>query len=119
MNILLKNNIYTKDQMEIIDEDLEQDNNYIIGSFEVFYLTKNVKELVENLNLKLKYSQTEKENQIKNNLDIIMKSFNEKQQNKIKELYDSKDNNLMNILRTEINDIQKAKEGITNLLENN
>jgi len=119
MNILLKNNIYTKDQMEIIDEDLEQDNNYIIGSFEVFYLTKNVKELVENLNLKLKYSQTEKENQMKNNLDIIMKSFNEKQQNKIKELYDSKDNNLMNILRTEINDIQKAKEGITNLLENN
>ncbi len=119
MNILLKNNIYTKDQMEIIDEDLEHDNNYIIGSFEVFYLTKNVKELVENLNLKLKYSQTEKENQIKNNLDIIMKSFNEKQQNKIKELYDSKDNNLMNILRTEINDIQKAKEGITNLLENN
>ena len=119
MNILLKNNIYTKDQMEIIDEDLEQDNNYIIGAFEVFYLSKNVKELVENLNLKLKYSQTEKENQIKNNLDIIMKSFNEKQQNKIKELYDSKDNNLMNILRTEINDIQKAKEGITNLLENN
>ena len=119
MNILLKNNVYTKDQMEIIDEDLEHDNNYIIGTFEVFYLTKNVKELVENLNLKLKYSQTEKENQIKNNLDIIMKSFNEKQQNKIKELYDSKDNNLMNILKTEINDIQKAKEGITNLLENN
>ena len=119
MNILLKNNVYTKDQMEIIDEDLEHDNNYIIGTFEVFYLTKNVKELVENLNLKLKYSQTEKENQIKNNLDIIMKSFNEKQQNKIKELYDSKDNNLMNILRTEINDIQRAKEGITNLLENN
>ena len=43
--------------------------------------------------------RNEKENQIKNNLDIIMKSLNEKQQNKIKELYDSKDKNLMNILK--------------------
>ena len=117
LNILLKNNVFTKEQMRIIEDDLEQNNNFITGAFELVYITHNVKDLVENLNIRLQLSQIEKENQIKTNLEIIMKSFNEDEQNKVRELYEAKDSNLMNILESEMNDIKKAKSSILNFLE--
>ena len=118
INILLKNNVFTKDQMRNIEEDLEQNNNFIVGAFELIYTTMNVKDLVENINIRLQLSQSEKENQIKTNLEIIMKSFTEEEQNKVRELYEAKDSNLMNILESE-NDIKKAKASILNFLEKN
>ena len=117
LNILLKNNVFTEEQIRIIDEDLEQNNNFISGVFELVYITKNVRDLVENLNIRLQLSQVEKENQIKTNLEIIMKSFNEEEQNKVRELYEAKDSNLMNILESEMNDIKKVKSSILNFLE--
>ena len=117
LNILLKNNVFTEEQMRIIEDDLEQNNNFITGAFELVYITHNVKDLVENLNIRLQLSQIEKENQIKTNLEIIMKSFNEDEQNKVRELYEAKDSNLMNILESEMNDIKKAKSSILNFLE--
>ena len=65
----------------------------------------------------MQLSQVEKENQIKTNLEIIMKSFNEEEQNKVRELYEAKDSNLMNILESEMNDIKKVKSSILNFLE--
>ena len=117
LNILLKNNVFTEEQIRIIDEDLEQNNNFISGVFELVYITNNVRDLVENLNIRLQLSQVEKENQIKTNLEIIMKSFNEEEQNKVRELYEAKDSNLMNILESEMNDIKKVKSSILNFLE--
>jgi hypothetical protein len=119
INILLKNNVFTKEQMRNIEEDLDQNNNFIVGAFELIYITMNAKDLVENINIRLQLSQSEKENQIKNNLDIIMKSFSEEEQNKVRELYEAKDANLMNILESEMNDIKKAKASILNFLEKN
>ena len=87
--------------------------------FELVYITMNVKDLVENINIRLQLSQSEKENQIKTNLEIIMKSFTEEKQNKVKELYEAKDENLMYILESEMNDIKKAKTSILNLLGKN
>ena len=104
--------------MRIIENDLEQNANFITGSFELVYITMNVKDLVENINIRLQLSQSEKENQIKTNLEIIMKSFTEEKQNKVKELYEAKDENLMYILESEMNDIKKAKTSILNLLGN-
>ena len=117
INILLKNNAFTEEQIRIIEEDLEQNNSFISGAFELFYITNNVRDLVENLNIKLQLSQSEKENQIKTNLEIIMKSFNEEEQNKVRELYEAKDSNLMDILESEMNDIKKVKSSILNFLE--
>ena len=105
--------------MRIIENDLEQNANFITGSFELVYITMNVKDLVENINIRLQLSQSEKENQIKTNLEIIMKSFTEEKQNKVKELYEAKDENLMYILESEMNDIKKAKTSILNLLGKN
>ena len=119
INILLKNNVFTKEQMRNIEEDLDQNNNFIVGAFELIYITMNVKDLVENINIRLQLSQSEKENQIKTNLEIIMKSFTEEEQNKVRELYEAKDANLMNILESEMNDIKKAKTNILNFLEKN
>ena len=119
INILLKNNVFTNEQMRNIEEDLDQNNNFIVGAFELIYITMNVKDLVENINIRLHLSQSEKENQIKTNLDIIMKSFSEEEQNKVRELYEAKDANLMNILESEMNDIKKAKASILNFLEKN
>ena len=48
-----------------------------------------------------------------------MKSFTEEKQNKVKELYEAKDENLMYILESEMNDIKKAKTSILNLLGKN
>ena len=48
-----------------------------------------------------------------------MKSFSEEEQNKVRELYEAKDANLMNILESEMNDIKKAKASILNFLEKN
>ena len=117
INILLKNNVFTEEQMRIIEDDLEQNNNFISGAFELVYVTNNVKELVENLNIRLQLSQSEKENQIKTNFEIIMKSFNEEEQNRLRELYEAKDSKLMNILESEMNDIKKVKTSILNILE--
>ena len=103
--------------MRIIEDDLEQNNNFISGAFELVYVTNNVKELVENLNIRLQLSQSEKENQIKTNFEIIMKSFNEEEQNRLRELYEAKDSKLMNILESEMNDIKKVKTSILNILE--
>ena len=119
INILLKNNVFTKEQMRNIEEDLDQNNNFIVGAFELIYITMNVKDLVENINIRLQLSQSEKENQIKTNLEIIMKSFTEEEQNKVRELYEAKDANLMYILESEMNDIKKAKTNILNFLEKN
>ena len=105
--------------MRNIEEDLDQNNNFIVGAFELIYITMNAKDLVENINIRLQLSQSEKENQIKNNLDIIMKSFSEEEQNKVRELYEAKDANLMNILESEMNEIKKAKASILNFLEKN
>ena len=116
---LLKNNVFTNEQMRNIEEDLDQNNNFIVGAFELIYITMNVKDLVENINIRLHLSQSEKENQIKTNLDIIMKSFSEEEQNKVRELYEAKNNNLMNILESEMNDIKKVKASILNFLEKN
>ena len=46
-----------------------------------------------------------------------MKSFNEEEQNKLRELYEAKDSKLMNILESEMNDIKKVKTSILNILE--
>ena len=119
INTLLKNNVFTQEQMRNIEEDLDQNNNFIVGAFELIYITNNVKDLVENINIRLQLSQSEKENQIKTNLEIIMKSFSEEEQNKVRELYESKDAKLLNILESEMNDIKKAKASILNFLEKN
>ena len=119
INTLLKNNVFTKEQMRNIEEDLDQNNNFIVGAFELIYITNNVKDLVENINIRLQLSQSEKENQILNKLEIIMKSCSEEEQNKVRELYESKDAKLMNILESEMNDIKKAKASILNFLEKN
>ena len=105
--------------MRNIEEDLEQNNNFIIGAFELVYITNNVQDLVENIKIRIENSQKEKENQIKNNLDIIMKSFSEEKQNKLKELYEARNNDLMNILESEMNDIKKVKASILNFLGKN
>ena len=119
INILIKNNVFTEEQMRNIEEDLEQNNNFIIGAFELVYITNNVKDLVENIKIRIENSQSEKENQIKNNLDIIMKSFSEEKQNKLKELYEARNNDLMNIVESEMNDIKKVKASILNFLGKN
>ena len=119
INILLKNNVFTKEQMRTIEEDLDQNNHFIVGAFELLYITNNVKDLVENINIRLQLPQNEKQNKIKTNLEIIMKSFNEEEQNKVRELYEAKDVNLMNILESEMDDIKKAKASILNFLDKN
>jgi len=119
INILIKNNVFIEEQMRNIEEDLEQNNNFIIGAFELVYITNNVQDLVENIKIRIENSQKEKENQIKNNLDIIMKSFSEEKQNKLKELYEARNNDLMNILESEMNDIKKVKASILNFLGKN
>ena len=53
INILLKNKIFTKEEMRNIEEDLDQNNPFVLGSFELLYVTMNVEDFVENLNVKL------------------------------------------------------------------
>ena len=126
INILLKNKIFTKEEMRSIEEDLDQNNQFILGTFELLYLTMNVEDFVENLNVKLHLpegengqNQNEKYNQIRNNLDTIIKSLSEEDQNKIRELFEKKDINLLYILESEVNDIEKAKNSILYLLGKN
>ena len=126
INILLKNKIFTKEEMRSIEEDLDQNNQFVLGTFELLYLTMNVEDFVENLNVKLHLpegengqNQNEKYNQIRNNLDTIIKSLSEEDQNKIRELFEKKDINLLYILESEVNDIEKAKNSILYLLGKN
>ena len=134
INILLKNKIFTKEEMRSIEEDLDQNNQFILGTFELLYLTMNVEDFVENLNVKLHLPEggesgqnqnsaiaidDEKYNQIRNNLDTIIKSLSEEDQNKIRELFEKKDINLLYILESEVNDIEKAKNSILNFLGKN
>ena len=126
INILLKNKIFTKEEMRSIEEDLDQNNQFVLGTFELLYLTMNVEDFVENLNVKLHLpegengqNQNEKYNQIRNNLDTIIKSLSEEDQNKIRELFEKKDINLLYILESEVNDIEKAKNSILNFLGKN
>ena len=55
----------------------------------------------------------------KNNWEIILKSLSEDDQNKIRELFEKKDIYLLNILESEVNDIEKAKASILNFLGKN
>ena len=133
INILLKNKIFTKEEMRNIEEDLDQNNPFVLGTFELLYVTMNVEDFVENLNVKLHLPEgesgqnqnsamaidDEKYNQIRNNLEIIVKSLSEEDQNKIRELFEKKDINLLNILESEVNDIEKAKNSILNFLGKN
>ena len=134
INILLKNKIFTKDEMRNIEEDLDQNNQFVSGAFELLYVTMNVEDFVENLNIKLHLPaegengqnansalplDDEKYNQIRNNLEIIVKSLSEDDQNKIRELFEKKDIYLLNILESEVNDIEKAKNSILNFLGKN
>ena len=66
------------DEAKQENDNLEQNNNFIIGAFELVYITNNVQDLVENIKIRIENSQKEKENQIKNNLDIKNLSFKEK-----------------------------------------
>ena len=133
INILLKNNIFTKEEMRNIEEDLDQNNQFILGSFELLFVTMNVEDFVENLTIRLHIPEgengqnqnsavaldDEKYNQIRNNLELIVKSLSEDDQNKIRELFEKKDINLLNILESEVNDIEKAKTSILNFLGKN
>ena len=133
INILLKNKIFTKEEMRNIEEDLDQNNHFVVGTFELLYVIMNVEDFVENLNIRLHLPEgesaqnqnsnlaidDEKYNQIRNNLENIVKSFSEEDQNKIRELFEKKDINLLNILESEVNDIEKAKASILNFLGKN
>ena len=133
INILLKNNIFSKEEMRNIEEDLDQNNQFVLGSFELLFVTMNVEDFVENLNIRLHVPEgengqnqnsamaldDEKYNQIRNNLENIVKSLSEDDQNKIRELFEKKDSNLLNILESEVNDIEKAKTSILNFLGKN
>ena len=133
INILLKNKIFTKEEMRNIEEDLDQNNQFVLGSFELLFVTMNVEDFVENLNIRLHHSEgengqnqnsalaidDEKYNQIRDNLENIVKSLSEEDQNKIRELFEKKDTNLLNILESEIDDIEKAKKSILNFLGKN
>ena len=133
INILLKNKIFTKEEMRNIEEDLDQNNQFVLGTFELLFVTMNVEDFVENLNIRLHLPEgeagqnqnsslpidDEKYNQIRNNLEIIVKSLSEDDQNKIRELFEKKDTNLLNILESEVNDIEKAKKSILNFLGKN
>ena len=133
INILLKNKIFTKEEMRNIEEDLDQNNQFVVGTFELLYVIMNVEDFVENLNIRLHMPEgengqnqnsavaidDEKYNQIRNNLENIVKSFSEEDQNKIRELFEKKDINLLNILESEVNDIEKAKASILNFLGKN
>jgi hypothetical protein len=134
INILLKNKIFTKEEMRNIEEDLDQNNQFVVGAFELLFVTMNVEDFVENLNIKLHLpgegengqnqnstlpQDDEKYNQIRNNLEIIIKSLSEDDQNKIRELFEKKDIYLLNILESEVNDIEKAKASILNFLGKN
>ena len=133
INILLKNKIFTKEEMRNIEEDLDQNNQFVVGTFELLYVIMNVEDFVENLNIRLHLPEgesgqnqnsalaidDEKYNQIRNNLENIVKSFSEEDQNKIRELFEKKDINLLNILESEVNDIEKAKKSILNFLGKN
>ena len=104
-----------------------------LGTFELLFVTMNVEDFVENLNIRLHLPEgeagqnqnsslpidDEKYNQIRNNLEIIVKSLSEDDQNKIRELFEKKDTNLLNILESEVNDIEKAKKSILNFLGKN
>ena len=133
INILLKNKIFTKEEMRNIEEDLDQNNQFVLGSFELLFVTMNVEDFVENLNIRLHHPEgengqnqnsalpidDEKYNQIRDNLENIVKSLSEEDQNKIRELFEKKDTNLLNILESEIDDIEKAKKSILNFLGKN
>ena len=133
INILLKNKIFTKEEMRNIEEDLDQNNQFVLGTFELLYVTMNIEDFVENLNIRLHLPEgesgqnqnsalpidDEKYNQIRNNLENIVKSLSEEDQNKIRELFEKKDINLLNILESEVNDIEKAKKSILNFLGKN
>ena len=130
INILLKNKTFTKKEMRNIEEDLDQNNQFVLGTFELLFVTMNVEDFIENLNIRLHLPEgetgqnqnssipidDEKYNQIRNNLENIVKSLSEDEQNKIKELFEKKDSNLLNILESEVNDIEKAKTSILNFL---
>ena len=119
--------------MRNIEEDLDQNNQFVLGSFELLFVTMNVEDFVENLNIRLHHSEgengqnqnsalaidDEKYNQIRDNLENIVKSLSEEDQNKIRELFEKKDTNLLNILESEIDDIEKAKKSILNFLGKN
>jgi hypothetical protein len=133
INILLKNKIFTKEEMRNIEEDLDQNNQFVLGTFELLYVTMNIEDFVENLNIRLHLPEgesgqnqnsalqidDEKYNQIRNNLENIVKSLSEEDQNKIRELFEKKDINLLNILESEVDDIEKAKTSILNFLGKN
>ena len=133
INILLKNKIFTKEEMRNIEEDLDQNNQFVSGAFELLFVTMNVEDFVENLNIRLHHTEgengqnqnsalpidDEKYNQIRNNLENIVKSLSEEDQNKIRELFEKKDINLLNILESEVDDIEKAKTSILNFLGKN
>ena len=53
INILLKNKIFTKEEMRNIEEDLDQNNQFVVGAFELLFVTMNVEDFVENLNIRL------------------------------------------------------------------
>ncbi len=122
--------------MRNIEEDLDQNNQFVVGAFELLFVTMNVEDFVENLNIRLHLpaegengqnqnpgltqdQDDEKFNQIKNNWEIILKSLSEDDQNKIRELIEKKDIYLLNILESEVNDIEKAKKSILNFLGRN
>jgi len=133
INILLKNKTFTKKEMRNIEEDLDQNNQFVLGTFELLFVTMNVEDFIENLNIRLHLPEgeagqnqnssipidDEKYNQIRNNLENIVKSLSEDEQNKIRELFEKKDSNLLNILESEVNDIEKAKTSILNFLGKN
>ena len=133
INILLKNKTFTKKEMRNIEEDLDQNNQFVLGTFELLFVTMNVEDFIENLNIRLHLPEgeagqnqnssipidDEKYNQIRNNLENIVKSLSEDEQNKIRELFEKKDSNLLNILESEVNDTEKAKTSILNFLGKN
>ena len=133
INILLKNKTFTKKEMRDIEEDLDQNNQFVLGTFELLFVTMNVEDFIENLNIRLHLPEgeagqnqnssipidDEKYNQIRNNLENIVKSLSEDEQNKIRELFEKKDSNLLNILESEVNDTEKAKTSILNFLGKN
>ena len=133
INILLKNKTFTKKEMRNIEEDLDQNNQFVLGTFELLFVTMNVEDFIENINIRLHLPEgeagqnqnsslpidDEKYNQIRNNLENIVKSLSEDEQNKIRELFEKKDSNLLNILESEVNDIEKAKTSILNFLGKN
>ena len=62
--------------MRNVEENLEENDNFIEGTFELIQITNNQKDLVENKYTRLQLSQREKENKIKTNLENILEFFN-------------------------------------------